>query len=335
MMAHSPRSVCSGEKFVERNISLFDIGRVKLKKRMNTVPVRDQKHELTLPRNSYLEAIPEDKLFWKLIYSLLESWDSKKTVIIEAKNLKDLKLDELIGSLLTHELMSKHLIRDKEKKIKEQGINVNAIALKSSKCHHEDSSMEESSEEDDEMDYLVKNFTLFMKYEKEKSRHEPKKKKMEPQRVQSSSKRGSSSKKAYVATWSDEEDSTENEVALLCFVALQEGEDSRESNAYRYAVSVTVRTTWFRNHASRFRNLWVFEASNSYLSYRHSYPEYRYALHQKCRYYRFLIPNGSKTSQLSPTARYSIGTIKQASKYQDKTNASSYNINMIKICLSA
>ncbi|KAK8582335.1 hypothetical protein V6N13_032089 [Hibiscus sabdariffa] len=138
------------------------------------------------------EAIPEDKLFQKLIYSLPESWDSKKTTIIEAKNLKELKLDELIGSLLTHELMSKPLIRDKEKKIKEQGINVNVIALKSSKCQYEDSGMEESSEEEDEeMEYLIKNFTQFMKSEKEKSKHESKKKKMkEPQRVQSYNKRG-------------------------------------------------------------------------------------------------------------------------------------------------
>ncbi|KAL4333549.1 hypothetical protein GQ457_07G010950 [Hibiscus cannabinus] len=78
------------------------------------------------------EAILEDKLVRKLIYSLPGSWDSKKTTIIEAKNLKELKLDELIGSLLTHELMSKPLIREKEKKIKGQGIYINAIALKSS-----------------------------------------------------------------------------------------------------------------------------------------------------------------------------------------------------------
>ncbi|KAK8713222.1 hypothetical protein V6N13_148444 [Hibiscus sabdariffa] len=122
----------------------------------------------------YGEAIPEDKLVRKLIYSLPESWDSKKTAIIEAKNLKELKLDELIGSLLTHEMMSQPLIREKEKKVKEQGINVNAIALKSSTCQYDDSSMEESSEEEDEeMEYLIKNFTRFMRHEKEKSRHEP------------------------------------------------------------------------------------------------------------------------------------------------------------------
>ncbi|KAL4323108.1 hypothetical protein GQ457_11G024220 [Hibiscus cannabinus] len=47
----------------------------------------------------YAEIIPEDKLVRKLIYSLSESWDSKKTAIIEAHNLKTLKLDELMGSL--------------------------------------------------------------------------------------------------------------------------------------------------------------------------------------------------------------------------------------------
>ncbi|KAK8715302.1 hypothetical protein V6N13_042639 [Hibiscus sabdariffa] len=40
-----------GEKFVERKIYLFGIERVKLKKRMNAVHVRDQKHELTPSRN--------------------------------------------------------------------------------------------------------------------------------------------------------------------------------------------------------------------------------------------------------------------------------------------
>ncbi|KAK8521589.1 hypothetical protein V6N12_031483 [Hibiscus sabdariffa] len=116
------------------------------------------------------EAIPEDKLIRKLIYSLPESWDSKKTDIIKAKNLKELKLDELI--------------EEKEKKIKEQCINVNVIALKSSKKLQEGSSEEEGEEEDEEMAYLVKNFTRFMKSEKEKSKHESKKKKIkEPKDV--------------------------------------------------------------------------------------------------------------------------------------------------------
>ncbi|KAL4323180.1 hypothetical protein GQ457_11G023580 [Hibiscus cannabinus] len=71
--------------------------------------------------------------------------------------------------------MFEPLRREKDKKIKEQGIeDLNIIALKSSKSHLEDSSEEES--EDEEMTYLFKIFTRFMKSEMEKSKHELKKK---------------------------------------------------------------------------------------------------------------------------------------------------------------
>ena len=51
------------------------------------------------------EIILEEKLIRKLIYSLPESWDSKRTTIIESKDLKTLKLDALVGSFLTNEIM--------------------------------------------------------------------------------------------------------------------------------------------------------------------------------------------------------------------------------------
>ncbi|KAK8658590.1 hypothetical protein V6N13_036793 [Hibiscus sabdariffa] len=89
-----------------------------------------------------------------------------------------------------------------------------------------------------------------MKSEKEKSKHEPKKKMKESHRTKSSkeerhikydcprfNKKGSSSKKAYVAAWSDEEDSTKNEVTHLFFMALEEGEvtsNSSNSNSYTF-----------------------------------------------------------------------------------------------------
>ncbi|KAL4279645.1 hypothetical protein GQ457_03G015960 [Hibiscus cannabinus] len=59
----------------------------------------------------------------------------------------------------------------------------------------------------------------------------------EPKIAQSCNKRGSSSKKVYVATWSDEEDSTDNEVTQICFMALQECEvtsNSSSSNSYTF-----------------------------------------------------------------------------------------------------
>ncbi|KAK8978841.1 hypothetical protein V6N11_034749 [Hibiscus sabdariffa] len=64
------------------------------------------------------EVIPEDKLVRKLLYSLPESRDNKRTAIIEAKDLKTLKLDARMGSLLTLEIMKQG--REEEKKIEEK-----------------------------------------------------------------------------------------------------------------------------------------------------------------------------------------------------------------------
>ncbi|GMJ00480.1 hypothetical protein HRI_003717200 [Hibiscus trionum] len=200
----------------------------------------DRFSTITNGLKGYGEAILEEKLVRKLIYSLPESWDSKRTAIIEDKNLKTLKLDELMGSLLTHQIMKKNKEDEKkreeiramgEKKLKSIGINVNAMALKSSTCHHEDSSEEDS--EDEEMAYLFNKFTRFMKNKMEKSKHESMKKMKDSHK---SKKKGSSSKQAYVATWSDE-DSTDNEVAHLCMMALNEGEvtsNSSISNSYTF-----------------------------------------------------------------------------------------------------
>ncbi|KAL4339687.1 hypothetical protein GQ457_08G033940 [Hibiscus cannabinus] len=63
--------------------------------------------------------------------------------------------------------------------------------------------------------------------------------------------------------------------------------------------------------------------------------EYRYPKGDTDTHCTRKVVTAGKCSQRSPTARYTIGTIKQASKHQEKTNASLYNINMIKNCLSA
>ncbi|GMI80846.1 hypothetical protein HRI_001753900 [Hibiscus trionum] len=105
------------------------------------------------------EIIPEDKLVRKLLYSLPESWDSNRTAIIEARDLKTLKLDALVGSLLTHEIMRKG--REQEKKImekKEIEKKKVGIALKASQQESDS-----SEDEDEEMAMLAKRFTRFMK----------------------------------------------------------------------------------------------------------------------------------------------------------------------------
>ncbi|KAL4340223.1 hypothetical protein GQ457_08G034220 [Hibiscus cannabinus] len=61
--------------------------------------------------------------------------------------------------------------------------------------------------------------------------------------------------------------------------------------------------------------------------------EYRYPIGSIDTLMAVSIP--CATFQRSPTARNTFGTIKQASKHQEKANASLYNINLIKNCLSA
>ncbi|KAL4310721.1 hypothetical protein GQ457_01G012810 [Hibiscus cannabinus] len=59
--------------------------------------------------------------------------------------------------------------------------------------------------------------------------------------------------------------------------------------------------------------------------YRYPRHEYRYPLHQKGSNGWKMFSTAPNNSQRSPTARYTIGTIKQASKHQEKANASIVN----------
>ncbi|GMI67464.1 hypothetical protein HRI_000415700 [Hibiscus trionum] len=91
------------------------------------------------------DIIPEDKLLRKLLYSLPESWDSKRTAIIEARDLKTLKLDALVGSLLTHEIMRKG--REEEKKMEDKKVEKNKIGIALKASYHESDSSEDEYEE--------------------------------------------------------------------------------------------------------------------------------------------------------------------------------------------
>ncbi|KAL4331945.1 hypothetical protein GQ457_07G009480 [Hibiscus cannabinus] len=166
------------------------------------------------------EVIPEDKIVRKLLYSLPESWDSKRTAIIEVKDLKTLKLNAFMGSLLTHEIM------------------------KQASQEESDSSGED---DDEEMTMLTKRFTRFMKSQrarrfqrkgdfKNKNKEEEKNQPIcyeckRPGLIRSECpqlKKKSFGKnmklKAQISIWSDEEssDEEEQEVVNLCFMTLEE-----------------------------------------------------------------------------------------------------------------
>ena len=92
--------------------------------------------------------------------ALPKSWASNKDAILEAKDLNNLPLEELLGSLLTHEM---RLQEDEE-----QGLNNDkrrGLALKSKVI--DDSKVEEGSDSDDkEMTMYAKKFRRFIKKNK-------------------------------------------------------------------------------------------------------------------------------------------------------------------------
>ena len=99
----------------------------------------------------------------KVLRSLPKSWETKVIAITETKDLSKLSLDELMGSLLTHELIMKEMNEEKDNK-KKKGIAFKTIAT----CEEED---EENSEfDDEEIAFLKKRFQKFMKKNQERRR---------------------------------------------------------------------------------------------------------------------------------------------------------------------
>ena len=59
-------------------------------------------------------AYTDAELCKKILQSLSRSWEAKVTIIQEAKDMSTLKLEKLLGSLMTHELKLNQLNEDKD-----------------------------------------------------------------------------------------------------------------------------------------------------------------------------------------------------------------------------
>ena len=180
----------------------------------------------------------------KILRSLPKGWQPKVTAIQEAKDLNILELDELMGSLMTHEItMKSHDDHDKKKK---------GIAFKSSIKE------DESSEEDDDEEFamMARRFKKFFRKGgqrfnqrrddtfKKNLKEEPQKKepiicyeckkpghiKAECPKLRKFSKDKKKGKKAMIAAWgeSDSESSSDeesdSEVANFCLMAKEDEE---------------------------------------------------------------------------------------------------------------
>ena len=100
------------------------------------------------------------KLVQKVLRALPKSWASKNYAILEAKDPSILPLEELLGSLLTHEMRLQENEEQGQKNDKRRG-----LALKSKVI--DDSEAEEGSDsEDEEMEMYAKKFRRFIKRNK-------------------------------------------------------------------------------------------------------------------------------------------------------------------------
>ena len=99
------------------------------------------------------------ELMRKILRYLSRTWKAKITAIQEVKNLNILSLEELLGSLMIHELTMKQNLEDKVKKKK-------TVALKSiAKKEDEESGESDERDDDEEMTLLTKKFKTSYKKE--------------------------------------------------------------------------------------------------------------------------------------------------------------------------
>ena len=97
----------------------------------------------------------DSKIVRKILQSLSESFHAKVTVIEESKDLNEIKIQELIGSLQTYELSLPSYRKSKSL----------AIKMINDRVEAQDSLDEDEVEK--EVAYLVKNFYKFLKFKKD------------------------------------------------------------------------------------------------------------------------------------------------------------------------
>ncbi|GKV32437.1 hypothetical protein SLEP1_g41046 [Rubroshorea leprosula] len=216
---------------------------------------------------------PSQEVVRKILRSLPKNWEAKKTAIEESKDLNTLKLEDLIGKLMTYEIEVQvdGGVEVVEKKKKKKNAAFKASNQKEES--EDDASNDESSNEEDITKLISKEVKRFMKkniksklakrdegestkrsvkcYECNKMGHYknecPKLKKGERKNKKSMKK------KAFTTTWSNDEissteseSSLENGVANLCFMA-QEDSYNDEEKLGNDNVALTKTISLLRN----------------------------------------------------------------------------------------
>ena len=109
-------------------------------------------NEVDIDKFNLEEKTEDSKVVQKILHSLLESFHAKVTVIEESKDLDEIKVQELIGSLQTYELSLPNQRKSKSLALKTINERVEAH-----------SSLDEDVAEKD-VAYLAKNLRKFLKF---------------------------------------------------------------------------------------------------------------------------------------------------------------------------
>ena len=109
-------------------------------------------NEVVVKKFNLKEKTKDSKIVRKILRSLPESFRTKVTAIKESKDLDDIKVQELVGSLQTYELSLPNQRKSKSLALKTVNERVDV----------HDSSEDDAVEKD--VAYLAKNFRKFLKF---------------------------------------------------------------------------------------------------------------------------------------------------------------------------
>ncbi|GKV43038.1 hypothetical protein SLEP1_g50379 [Rubroshorea leprosula] len=239
------------ESKINTLIHIYELFKMKLEESIQDMYTR--LNDIVTNLKALGKVYPNQEVVRKVLRSLPKSWEAKKTTIEESKGLKTLKLDDLIGNLMTYEI---DVQVDGKVEVVEKKKNV---ALKTS--NQKEESEDDACDGEDISALISKEVRRFMKknfksklakrVEKESSKNNvkcyecnkmghyrnecPQLKKVEKKDKKNKKNK---KKKAFATTWSDDETSSmesesslENGVANLCFMAQKDSNNDEEVNS--------------------------------------------------------------------------------------------------------
>ncbi|GKV19708.1 hypothetical protein SLEP1_g29933 [Rubroshorea leprosula] len=237
------------ESKINRVIYMYELFKMKPKESIQDMYTR--LNDIVTNLKALGKVYPSQEVVRKVLRSLPKNWEAKKTAIEESKDLNTLKLEDLIGKLMTYEIEVQvdGGVEVVEKKKKD-------VAFKAS--NQKEKREDDASDGENISTLISKEVRRFMKKNiksKLAKRDEGESTKRSVKCYECNKmghyrnecpnlKKGKKSmkKKAFVATWSDDEtSSTESESSLekgvtnLCFMAQEDSNHGEEVNSNFYS----------------------------------------------------------------------------------------------------